>query len=342
MTKARRGWRAGLAGVLLVGAAAAGGLAWQARQYQAALQPVGPGPLVAYELRSGQTPAQIAAELQQRGLIRSAPAFLRRARQRGVDTRLQAGWYRLSPAAPVDGLLDQLRAGQVADLRVTIPEGLWLSEAAGRCQAAGIGSAAEYQRLATREAASFKIEGLPAGATLEGYLYPDTYRLPLDAGPRELIAAQVQRFVAVWRELTTAGAPARRRHEVVILASLVEEEVRRADERAKVAGVIENRLARRMRLELCSTVIFALGEHRQRLLYRDLEVNSPYNTYRHAGLPPGPIASPGRASLQAALQPARHDDLFFVLTADGRHLFSRTAAQHARNKARGEAARSGS
>ncbi|NUQ02105.1 MAG: endolytic transglycosylase MltG, partial [Armatimonadetes bacterium] len=233
-------------------------------------------------------------------------------------------------------LLDKLVSGKVATRRVTFPEGYALAAMAQRCEQAGIGPAAEYRRLATAAAASFGVKDLPAGASLEGYLFPATYHLPLDAGPRELIEAQVAAFVKAWRQASAGVQPRRPRHELVTMASLIEREVRVADERARVAGVIANRLAKNMRLEIDATVIYALGEHRTRVLYRDLEVDSPYNTYRRKGLPPGPIANPGEASLTAALRPEQHAYLYYVLTAGGRHLFSRTWAEHLRAKAVGE------
>ncbi len=322
--------------LLLVGA----GVGYGRHQYQQRLTAVGAGAPRLFQVKRGETVAEVGRRLAGERLIRDAAAFRRRARERELATRLQAGWYQVTPAAGVDAILDLLSSGKVSTRKVTFPEGLRLEEAAERCAAAGFGPAGEYRRLATTEAGRFNLAGLPAGATLEGYLFPDTYLLPMDAGVRELVQAQVNRFVKVFGEVS-AGAPATRhsRHELVTIASLIEEEVRVDEERAKVAGVIENRLRRDMRLEFCSTVIYALGEHRDRLLYRDLRVDSPYNTYRRAGLPPGPIASPGRASLAAALRPARHDYLFYVLTADGRHLFSRTGSEHARAKAAGERAR---
>lgn len=323
--------------VLLAAAAAAGFYAH--REYLARLEPIAGEPRI-FEVTSGQTVAAIAARLETEGLIRDRRVFELRARERDLGRSLQAGSYLLDPALGVDGLLDTLAGGKVATRKVTFPEGLHLEQSAARAEAAGFGAAQEYLKLATDEAESFGIEGLPAGASLLGYLYPDTYQLPLDAGPRDLIEAQVQRFVTVWREVSN-GAPEspHSRHELVTMASLIEREVKADEERAKVAGVIENRLRRKMKLEFCSTVFFALGETKERLLYRDLQVKSPYNTYLHQGLPPGPIANPGRPSLAAALRPEQHDKLYFVLTAEGRHLFSRTGAEHYRAKAAGELAR---
>lgn len=319
---------------LLALALAAGGslAAGWSRQMRAALEPMGDGAVRLFEVRAGESLAQVAARLEAEGLIRSGPALCWLARRERVDRALKAGSYRLTPAAAPAELLRKLVGGEVATRKITIPEGLRLEEVAERVEQAGFGSRREFLRLARDEASGFGLAGLPDGATLEGYLFPETYLLPLDAGPRELIEAMVARFVAVWRGLPTDGAP-HPRHQTVIIASLVEREVKRDDERAKVAGVIENRLADGQRLEFCSTVIYALGEPRERLLYRDLQVRSPYNTYLHGGLPPGPICSPGRASLAAAVAPAEHDYYFFVLGEDGRHIFSRTGAEHARAKA---------
>jgi len=325
---------------LLAILAAAGFGGWRyAAEQQALAQPLD-GAAQAFEVRAGENLSQVAANLTTAGLLRDPRPFVRLAKQQGQAAAIKAGWYELDPAGGPAAILGKLVAGQVATRKVTLPEGLTIDQASERCEQAGIGSAAEYRRLATKEAASFGVADLPAGASLEGYLFPATYQLPLDAGPRALIQAQVNRFVKAW-EAATDGAPktSRSRHQIVTIASLIEEEVQRDEERPKVAGVIENRLRRGMKLEFCSTVLYALGEHKERLLYRDLRVKSPYNTYLHTGLPPGPIASPGQASLNAALRPARHEYVFFVLTADGQHIFSRTATEHVSAKLAGEKAR---
>lgn len=306
--------------------------------YARLLQPAGAGPEQVFEVRRGDSPTKIAERLASAGLIRDARAFCLRSKQRAVDAKLQAGCYELSPQFGVDGILDRLVKGDVATRKVTIPEGLTIEEAAAKAAAAGFKPAAEYVKLATHPPSDL-LPGLAAGETLEGYLFPETYRLPLNATPSDLVRAQVQRFQTVWGELTAGRALQRSRHELVTIASMVEEEARWDDERAKIAGVIENRLAKGQPLEICATVIYALGGHRTKLLERDLRVESLYNTYRHKGLPPGPIASPGKASLAAALAPAKHDWSYYVLGADGRHLFTRTYAEHRRAKQQGERAR---
>jgi UPF0755 protein len=186
--------------------------------------------------------------------------------------------------------------------------------------------------LATQEAAAFGVAGLPKGRSLEGYLFPDTYQVPLGADERALIRLQWERFGQIWSPLAKQYQTKLSRHEVVTLASLIEREAKVDADRRPISGVLRNRLERGLRLEVDATILYALGQHKSRLLYRDLEVDSPYNTYRHAGLPPGPIANPGRASLEAALNPAQTDCLYYVARSDGTHIFSRTLAEHNRAK----------
>lgn len=328
--------------LLAVALLAVGGAVAARRHYGALLAPVGAGAERVFVVRPGDGPATIGRKLVEAGLIRDGRAFRRRARERGLDQRLQAGSYLLSPAGGVDAILDRLARGEVARRKVTIPEGLTIAEVASRAAAAGVGPVERFLALAERPPAELRPTGLPDGASLEGYLYPETYYLAIDDGPEALIRAQTRRFEEVWAKLTAGRAPRRPMAEVVTIASLVEEEARWDDERARIAGVIENRLRRGQRLELCATVIYALGEHRTRLLERDLLVPSPYNTYLHPGLPPGPICSPGGKSLAAALTPEAHDRLYYVLGKDGRHVFSRTYAEHLAAKRVAEKARAGS
>jgi len=165
----------------------------------------------------------------------------------------------------------------------------------------------------------------------EGWLFPDTYRFPVGASETSIAARMLSNFKErvsgpLADSVRASGRPL---SEIVVIASLVEREARTDRDRPMIAGVIENRLRKGMRLEIDATVQYARGAHAARLLYRDLRVDSPYNTYRHAGLPPGPICNPGLPSLEAAARPARHDYLFYVLGKDGRnHEFSRTYAEH--------------
>jgi UPF0755 protein len=170
---------------------------------------------------------------------------------------------------------------------------------------------------------------------LEGYLYPDTYRITTQATEEEIVNMMLARFA---REMTTefreqARAQGLTLHQAVTLASLVEREAQKDAERPRVAAVFLNRLKKGWKLESCATIQYILGEPKARLLNKDLQIDSPYNTYRNYGLPPGPIAAPGRASLQAAVNPADEGYMFFVVAEDGRHIFSRTLQEHNRHKA---------
>jgi UPF0755 protein len=166
--------------------------------------------------------------------------------------------------------------------------------------------------------------------TLEGYLFPDTYTFPAGTSAREVIEAMVERFEQVWKPEWDARlqALAMTRHDIVALASIIEREARLPEERAVISAVYHNRLERGMLLQADPTVQYALGKHTERVLYRDLLVDSKYNTYRNRGLPPGPIAAPGAPSLQAALFPASVDFLYFVAHPDGHHEFRRTFREH--------------
>lgn len=284
------------------------------------------------DIPEGASLDRIAHLLAQQGVIRQAWAFSWLARRQGRARVLHPGRYLLSPHQTPQTILEQLVAGNVIVVKITFPEGFTLEQMAARAQDQGLGRAARYRELASREAASFGVKGLPHGHSLEGYLFPDTYQLPWGADERALIRLQVDRFEEVWAELEKRYPSQKSRHEVVTLASLIEREAKVEADRRLIAGVLHNRLTRGWRLEVDATVLYALGQHKARLLYQDLQVDSPYNTYRHSGLPPGPIANPGRASLEAALNPAPTDCLYYVARPDGSHLFSRTLADHNRAK----------
>jgi UPF0755 protein len=251
---------------------------------------------------------------------------------RGLDRHLRPGRYEFARGERTGKILDDMLAGNTADDYFTVPEGFTIAEIAqAASEKLGMDSAAFV--AATRDPALLARLGVPPkmqGA--EGYLFPETYRVVFGASPEELVAQMVQRFLAVWDTAWDARAAelGLTRHQVVTLASIVEAEVRHGSDRRMIAGVYMNRLKRRppMKLEADPTVIYAMGKHVNRVLTKDLETKSPYNTYLHAGLPPGPIGSPGRASLLAVLWPAEHDYLFFVARPDGSNMYSRTGAEH--------------
>jgi len=283
----------------------------------------------------------VAESLAAHRIIASPGRFLLQARllalfvgqYRGLDRHLRPGRYDFPVGERTRTILGAMITGRTDDDLFTVPEGYTIREMAeAAAQRLGMDTAAFL--AATRDPALRASLGIPPNdPTLEGYLFPETYRVVFGASAEQLVAQMVQQFASQWD--TAWDARARQlgltRHQVVTLASIVEAEARRHFERQLIAGVYYNRLTRRhpMKLEADPTVIYALGRHVNRVLLRDLQVRSPYNTYLHTGLPPGPIDSPGRASILAVLWPAKHDFLFFVARPDGTHMFSATAAQHA-------------
>ncbi|MEA3402703.1 MAG: endolytic transglycosylase MltG [Armatimonadota bacterium] len=288
------------------------------------------------EIERGSGVARIARELERDGLIRNALAFRVMLLIRSPAAQLKAGHYALSPAMTPWQMAQRLVNGEVATRRLTIPEGLMLEQIADRVAEAGIAGRNEFLSAAVPATVADEVEMPPPEGKLEGYLFPETYQFTYDDGAEAVVRRMVlelqERF---WRPNREEIAQRRLSlHEIVTLASLVEREAKVDEERALIAGVIQNRLDRGMLLQIDATVQYALGEHKQRLLNRDTRVDSPYNTYQHPGLPPGPIASPGLPSLMAALRPAETDALFYVAKPDGTHVFTRTNEEHERAKAR--------
>jgi UPF0755 protein len=264
------------------------------------------------------------------GLVRHPALFRAAVMAHGVAGQLKAGEYALSGRVTLDGIVDKLARGDVVRRVVTFPEGSDIEAMAQLAATQGIAPAAF--REAARDTSL--VAGLdPAARDLEGYLFPDTYdvtRRPDAAAV--LVRRMVQRFRAVIApELPAIRAGGRSVRDVVTLASVVELETALPQERPRVAAVFVNRLKKGIPLATDPTIIYALrqaGRWDGNIRRADLDIDSPYNTYRNAGLPPGPIASPGKASLQAALHPAEADDLYFVSRNDGSHHFSRTFAEH--------------
>ncbi len=281
--------------------------------------------IVVYE---GAGFAAVVRELESRGLVRRPWTIELFARVTGDDRRVQRGTYEFATGTPSLDILRAMVRGDVLAVLVTVPEGFNAWQVAGAFDSAGVDSVALF---ATVTHAGFARELLLPGVTLEGYLFPDTYRVPFGSSPRQVAEHMVVRAGEAWDDdhERRARALGMSRHEVITLASIVEAEARVADERATIAAVYHNRLEKGMRLEADPTVAYAMGGFRGRLFYKDLEIDSPYNTYRRAGLPPGPICNPGRASIEAALNPAPGvTALYFVARGDGRHVFSTNLRDH--------------
>jgi peptidoglycan lytic transglycosylase G len=271
----------------------------------------------------------MAQELAQNGVIRYSWQFLL-ARALNSGKRLQAGEYRFAHADTPWNVLNRIARGDVFYYELIVPEGSNIFDIAASVGRFDFLKASDFLRAARNPALIRDLA--PQAPTLEGYLFPATYRITRSTGVEQICAMMTSQFRKVWRELQDPARP-KPVNEIVTLASLVEKETGRPEDRPIVASVYENRLRRGMALDCDPTTIYAalLEERYRGTIYRsDLASDNAYNTYRHAGLPPGPIANPGLASLKAALAPAETDYLYFVAKADGSggHQFSETIAQH--------------
>lgn len=278
----------------------------------------------------GSSTGRIADDLKSHGVIRNAQAFLAlRFLQPG--RKLKAGEYKFDREATAVEVFDRLARGDVYARTVVVPEGFNMFDIAKAVEDAGLGSADDFLKVARAEMTLVQ-QWAPQAQSLEGYLFPDTYQFTRTQNMRDIATAMVRRFEREAKTLGISGDV----HRLVTLASIVEKETASPDERPEVASVYYNRLARGMGLAADPTVVYAAlleGRYRGTIYVSDLQAESPYNTYRHAGLPPGPIANPGRASLAAVMNPAQTNFLYFVAVGDGsgRHRFSATYGEHERN-----------
>ncbi len=277
---------------------------------------------------------EIGRRLVERGVVRNILIFRAALWWTARTRNLKAGEYRFAEAMSASQVVDQLARGEVFPRRITFPEGLTIVDMARIYESRGFGPAADFVRAAddTSEIADLDAEA----RDLEGYLYPETYAIPRGTPASKLIELMVARFRGALTEDLKAGAGAQglTTRQVVTLASLVEKETAREEERKLVAAVYRNRMKLGMGMQADPTVIYALqkaGKYNGNLRRVDLEIESPYNTYKYAGLPPGPIASPRKASLEAALAPADVPYIYFVSRNDGTHVFASTLAEHNAN-----------
>lgn len=301
------------------------------------------GAAVTVVVPQGASLEDIADRLAAKGVVTHAEAFVLRAERDGYATRFLPGTYRLHENTPYDELVAALLEGTEPEtVKVMVPEGSTLRQAAKLVAARVEGiSADDYVEVARDDPPTFRLEGYKKGTTLEGMLFPATYEVAPEIKARAFVAKQLDAFEANFAEVDMKRAEAANltAYDVVIIASMIEREAKVASERRLVAAVVWNRLHKGMLLEFCSTVQYALGKTKPVLTYDDLEIDSPYNTYKHAGLPPTPISNPGLASLQAAADPADVDYLYFVARDDGsgRHYFSSDYGQFLKDKARAAA-----
>jgi UPF0755 protein len=310
--------------LLLIAAVAAGVAGW------AIFTPFGPSAETFVDIPSGSSTTHIARQLQASGIIRNQLAFdLWRWVRRGT---LKAGEYRFDHPLPLTEVYERIARGEVYTVAVTVPEGATVFEVANRLEQAGISSRESFLKEQP-QLAELVADLDPQAKTLEGYLFPDTYRFPRRANALQIASAMVRRF----RTMATEIGLKENVHNVVTLASLVERETALERERPLVASVFENRLAKRMPLMTDPSVIYGLevrDQWRGAIYKSDLNRDTPYNTYLHAGLPPGPIANPGLPSLKAAMNPPETNYLYFVAAGanpQGKSLFSTTLEEHTKN-----------
>ena len=286
------------------------------------------------EIPQGASSPEIRRRLLEAGVVSDDLALRAALWWSGRSRSLQAGEYRFDQPMSALAVVDKVASGAVYTQRLTFPEGLTIAEMAKVYESRGFGAAREFIKAAGD--ASLVKDLDPKAGDLEGYLFPETYPLPRRADASQVVAMMVDRFRSSYDETLRARAEAQRMstRQVVTLASLIEKETARSEERPLVAAVYRNRMTRGMGMQADPTVVYALmkaGKYDGNIRREDLSFDSPYNTYRYPGLPPGPIAAPGRASLEAALSPADVPYLYFVSRNDGSHVFAETLKEHNAN-----------
>jgi UPF0755 protein len=273
----------------------------------------------------------IASRLVDQRVLTARTPFLVLCKVLGADRHLKAGLYRFSPRMSLWGVTTTLLSGKSDLLALRVPEGYTAAQIASELERMKIMKADDFMSTVHDPAVARDL-GL-AGSQLEGYLFPETYRVPLGTNPRDLVALMTEQFkdeagddFAVRAKRQGLSA-----YQALIVASIVEKEAKLDSERPIMAGVILNRLRQKMRLEVNATLNYVLTDRRRWLTYKQLETDTPYNTYHHRGLPPTPIGNPGKASLEAVLEPSAVPYLYYVGLADGSHLFAETFEKHQAN-----------
>jgi len=293
---------------------------------------------ISIEIPSGSTSGEIAKILKENGLIRDEFIFKIVLKTAKVESNLKAGYYTLNTSMSVEDIIAELsKGGQNTNvIRFTIPEGYELKHMAEKLSDEGLIDADRFMELVSdkrnfEEKYTF-LKELEDGQSLEGYLFPSTYEIYIGSTEEEIIEKMLSKFQQVYEDVIKEDMDNvdMTLNEVVTLASIIEREAKRDDERELISGVFHNRLKINMPLQSCATVQYALGERKEKLTEKDTQIDSVYNTYIHNGLPPAPIASPGEKSLKAAVNPADVDYLYFRAKEDGSggHIFSVTYEEH--------------
>jgi UPF0755 protein len=315
--------------VMIVGGAIAG--YW----FTSELKPVDPDDVseTGFVVAPGWTSGQIARRLEDAGLVRNADMFALYCKLTGHDGQLRSGEYVLSPSMSPAEIMRLLIEGRVVLESLMVPEGYQLKQIEKVFAEAGIcGPEDFWDAVANGQFDYDFLDGLAADdKRLEGYLFPDTYWIEKGMTAEKVMDMMLRRFGEIYASMPENDTGLTE-NEIVILASIVENEIKLNDERPLAASVFLNRIRQGMRLESCATIQYHYDVKKPRLLYSDLEIDSPYNTYRNDGLPPGPISSPGAASIRAVFEAPETDYLFFVAREDGSggHVFSRSLSEHNR------------
>lgn len=328
--------RSGSKGAQLATVMAAALLVMGISAIKLAMEPVsaGAGELIEVFIPEGSSTAAIASLLQEKGLIASGFAFKAYVKLAGLDGQLKYGRYDFAKAETMASMARKLSLGLQKGVVLRVPEGYTARQIAARAESLGLADYDEFMGLVEEPGDEllsiipFKLSG-----GLEGFLFPDTYEFSEGAGAKAVIEAMLANFEdkagsKIASSLKLDLSPV----QVVVLASIVEKEALLSSELPVVAGVFMNRLRINMALQSCATVQYLLPEPKAVLSKEDTLIKSPYNTYLTTGLPPGPISNPGAAAIDAVLNPARHDYLFFVANGDGSHSFSRTYGEHLQAK----------
>lgn len=282
-----------------------------------------------FQIQKGDTLKKVSSNLEAEGIISHPFLFQMAGRIKGYEGRIKAGEYRLSTSMSAFDILEKLKKGEVITLMVTIPEGYNLEQIADLLDENGISPKANFLKYA-HDSRTLEKLGF-SGNTLEGYLYPDTYRFcrntPVDRVVQVMVDRFRERVSPLTQKIEKSGMTL---EQIITLASMVEKETGSSNERPIIAGVFINRLRKKMRLESDPTVIYGIENFDGNITRNDLKVKTPYNTYVIYGLPAGPIANPGIAAIKAVLEPSGEDFYYFVSKNDGTHYFSKTLGEHNR------------
>jgi len=282
------------------------------------------------EINQGESALSIAEKLFDNNIIKSKFAFYLYVKLTGISKNLSFGKYLFTGRYSLFDVIRKIRSAEILLRRITIPEGYNIRKTCRRLAAKKLGDYDLLKKLCQDSAFARKLTGFSI-PTLEGFLYPETYYFPEEITEKEIITHLVRRFFLETAELDFAPKRNMDFYETIIMASIIEKEAHYDDEKPIIAGVYLNRIESRMKLQADPTVAYILdtyGKTRKKIYYRDLEIDSPYNTYKYLGLPPTPICSPSSVSIDAVLNPEETHYYFFFADGNGRHIFSRTYMQH--------------